>query len=286
MICLHHNDADGYCAGAIVRYCSGDELALYEVDYVSPIPWDKINAARTVIMVDFSLPRAEMQKIYRDKGKNFIWIDHHISAIEEMSDLSEITGLRAVDRAACVLTWEYFFPDYEIPAAVYFIGDRDTWQFNYPQTRAFNEGLMLSDDLSPYNDYLWPRLFNNDESLIQEFIDKGEILLEATSKQIARQVAGRGFETTFGGYRTLAINLPSNGDIGHHICSLGYDLAYVYSDIRRNNRISTSVTLYSDTVDVSVLAKAFGGGGHRGAAGFSFIRAGNSPFPSETDRTG
>lgn len=280
MICLHHNDADGKCAGAIVRYCTGEDLELVEVDYGMPLPWERINDARTLIVTDFSLPKADMQRLYREKGQDFVWIDHHISAIEEMTDLSDIAGFRDLDSAACVLTWKYFFPEYEIPAAVQFIGDRDIWRFDFAQTKAFCEGLA-SIDISATNDSLWIPLFNNDQELLNTLLDKGEILLEARLAQIARWVKSRGFETTFGGYRTLAINLPSNGDIGHHICQLGYDVAYVYSDLQQDNQIFTGVTLYSDTVDVSVLAKAQGGGGHRGAAGFRFVRSGNSPFPTQ-----
>jgi len=278
MLCLHHDDADGLCAGAVVRRRFGDAVELHEIDYGRPIPWDKIEAAETVIITDFSLPRDDMLKIYEAKGENFIWIDHHISAIEEMSDFEGIPGLRALDRAACVLTWEYFFPEYNVPAAVLFIGDRDIWQFDYLQTRAFSEGLS-SEDTETSNDILWNALLSDDQELVQRLIDRGEVLLKARLKEIARQVEANGFELTFGGYRTMAVNLPSNGDIGHHICSLGYDVAYVYRDDFQDGQIFTKVTLYSETVDVSQLAVLYGGGGHKGAAGFRFIRSGNSLLP-------
>ncbi|OQY26515.1 MAG: hypothetical protein B6243_14140 [Anaerolineaceae bacterium 4572_5.2] len=98
MLCLHHDDADGLCAGAIVRRRFGDAVELHEIDYGRPIPWDKIEAAETVIITDFSLPKDDMLKIYEAKGENFIWIDHHISAIEEMSDFESIAGLRGKRR--------------------------------------------------------------------------------------------------------------------------------------------------------------------------------------------
>ncbi len=279
MLCLHHDDADGLCAGAIVRRRFGDVVELYQIDYGHPIPWDKIEAAKTVIITDFSLPRDDMLKIYEAKGENFIWIDHHISAIEEMSDFENIAGLRALDRAACVLTWQYFLPESSVPAAALFIGDRDIWQFDYPQTRAFTEGLS-TENIAVSNNTLWDALLSNDQELVQRLIEKGEILLEARLKQIAYYVDTYGFSLNFGGYNTLAVNLPSNGDIGHYICSLGYDIAYVYRDTFQNGQVLTNVTLYSETVDVSKLAMRYGGGGHKGAAGFRFMRSGNSPLPA------
>ncbi len=279
MLCLHHDDADGLCAGAIVRRRFGDAVELHEIDYGRPIPWDKIEAAATVIITDFSLPKDAMLKIYEAKGENFIWIDHHISAIKEMSDFENIAGLRALDRAACVLTWQYFFPELDAPAAVLFIGDRDIWQFDYPQTRAFSEGLS-AEDTAANNDVLWDALLSNDQDLVQRLLEKGEILLQARLEQIAHYVDSYGFELDFNGYRTLLVNLPSNGDIGHYICQAGYDLAYVYRDDFQDGQIFTKVTLYSESVDVSKLAKRYGGGGHKGAAGFRFLRSGNIPLPA------
>lgn len=278
LLCLHHNDADGLCAGAIVRRRFGDTVELIETNYGRPVPWEKVDAAQTVIVTDFSLPKADMLKIYRAKGKNFIWIDHHISAIKEMSDHAGIAGLRNVDEAACVLTWQYFFPDEDVPPAVRYIGDRDIWRFAYPQTKAFSEGLFYADTRTD-NDALWQLLFNNDEAMIQSLMQRGRILLEARLAGITRRVHGHGFETTFNGFRTLAVNLPSSGDVGHHICSLGYDVAYVYSESQQDGVVYTHVTLYSETTDVSALAKKYGGGGHKGAAGFRFVRQDSSPFP-------
>jgi len=280
LLCLHHNDADGLCAGAIVRRRFGNDVELIETNYGQPVPWKKVDAAQTVIVTDFSLPKADMLRIYRAKGQNFIWIDHHISAIKEMSDHAGIAGLRHVDEAACVLTWQYFFPDEPVPPAVTYIGDRDIWRFAYPQTRAFSEGLFFADTRAG-NDALWLALFNNDEAMVQSLMERGQILLEARLIGIARRVDAYSFETTFNGFRTLAINLPSSGDVGHHICSLGYDVAYVYSESELDGVVTTYVTLYSETADVSVLAKKYGGGGHKGAAGFHFVRQGSSPFPPE-----
>ncbi|HEY86290.1 MAG TPA: hypothetical protein G4N96_14390, partial [Chloroflexi bacterium] len=261
-----------------VRRRFGDAVELHEIDYGRPIPWDKIEAAETVIITDFSLPKDDMLKIYEAKGENFIWIDHHISAIEEMSDFESIAGLRALDRAACVLTWQYFLPESSVPAAVLFIGDRDIWQFDYPQTRVFSEGLS-AEDTAVNNNALWDALLSNDQELVQRLIEKGEILLDARLKQIAYHVDTYGFALDFDGYNTLAVNLPGNGDIGHYICSLGYDVAYVYRDNFQDGQVFTNVTLYSETVDVSKLAMRYGGGGHKGAAGFRFMRSGNSPLP-------
>jgi len=279
IVCLHHNDQDGHCAGAIVRRRFGSDVVLYEIDYGLPVPWNALNAAETVVLTDFSLPRADMETLYHTKGENFIWIDHHISAMKEMADLP-LNGTQNLQKAGCVLTWEYFFPDEPVPPAVKYVGDRDIWRFDYPETRHFCEGLFAAD-IAATNDELWEPLLQNDAELVKKLIDTGAILLKARLKSIAHRVAHYGFEVTFEGFKTMAINLPSNGDVGHHICGLGYDVAYVYSDVPVDGQIITKVTLYSETTDVSVLAKAHGGGGHKGAAGFQFLRESHHPLPPD-----
>lgn len=279
MLCLHHNDADGLCAGAIVRRRFGDDVHLHVIDYGLAIPWHKIEQAETVIVTDFSLLRSDMETIYQAKGDNLIWIDHHISAIKDMAHLPQISGIRDVDKAACVLTWEYFFPDKPVPQTVSLIGDRDIWRFDYPETKSFSEGLFYAEaDLA--NIEFWQALLNDDVVLTQQLIEEGQLLYKARMKDVARQVKSHGFETTFHDHKTLAVNLPSNGDVGHYICGLGYDVAYVYRDRLEGEQVVTSVTLYSEVIDVSVLAKAHGGGGHKGAAGFRFVRTGNRPMPA------
>ena len=97
ILCLHHNDQDGICAGAIVRHKFGDAAILHKIDYGLPVPWDKIEAAQTVILTDFSLPLADMTRIQQAKGEKFIWIDHHISAMKEMNGLP-LEGIRTLEK--------------------------------------------------------------------------------------------------------------------------------------------------------------------------------------------
>jgi oligoribonuclease NrnB/cAMP/cGMP phosphodiesterase (DHH superfamily) len=283
MFCLHHNDLNGRCSGAIVKRFFGDFVELYEIDYGFPVPWDKIEAAETVVMVDFFLSQEDMLKIFQAKGSEFIWIDH-LAPGEEMTELVDVAGARDTEKTSSVLTWEYFSPEHDVPATVRFIGDHEGWDFVYPQTLAFCEGLTYADT-NPVNDDIWSPLLAGDETFIQEFIDRGEILLDARWEWITRWITISGFEMNFEGYKTMAVNLPSSADVGRYICDLGYDIAYVYSDIWLNGEVMTKVTLYSNTVDVSRLAHLYDGGGHNYMAGFRFVRTGNSPFPSKIAKT-
>lgn len=279
-LCLHHNDTDGRASGAIVRKALGNETRLYEMDYSDLIPMEYVLTADKIIIVDFSLPKEEMEKLATYHA--LTWIDHHKSAIEEMADISENwSGIRDTCEAACVLTWNFYFPGERIPRAIKLIGDRDIWRWAEQDTGAFNEGLYQLDT-RPFNDHLWKPLLNDDEILLKEIISNGKVLREARLREIRRTVLSRGFPVKIDGHRVLAVNIRGSGDIGEQVRNMGYDIAYCYVDNMQNGELITFVTLYSSKIDVSKIATRFGGGGHTGAAGFHFNR-GISPFPIDLD---
>jgi len=275
-LCLYHNDPDGCCAAAVVRRAVGPALSLQPLEIGEPVPWDRISAHEQIVLVDYSFAPADMQRL-RD-GWRFVWVDHHISSIGPLAEaMAGVPGERSVEAAACVLAWRSFLPSEPVPQAVALIGDRDTWQMRYPDTRPFGEGL-IQENLDPANDALWAPLLDDDVRRLQQLIELGRVLYDARLRSIAGIVAHYGFETTFEGHRTLAVNHRGNGDMGEYIRRAGYPVGYCYVEVVRAGVLQTTVTLYSDGVDVSAIARKFGGGGHRGAAGFQFLR-GDRPFP-------
>jgi oligoribonuclease NrnB/cAMP/cGMP phosphodiesterase (DHH superfamily) len=280
-ICFHHNDPDGCASGAIVRYALGKEVMLVESEYGRiSIPWGKIEQSEKVIVADFSFPAVDMLRMA--KGHEFVWIDPHRSAILEFEKIGkDWLGLRDISDAACVLPWKYFFPDRQVPRAIVLIGDRDVWRWAEAETGPFNESIY-NRDYHAENDALWKPLLEDDESVLKQMIEEGKWLREITLRNVERMMDERSFEVEFEQYKTLAVNAPVNGDIGNYGRSRGYDIVYSYIDEQQNGRLTTVVTLYSDKVDVSVIAKKYGGGGHAGAAGFSFPRR-DTPFPPNSE---
>jgi len=280
-ICFHHNDPDGRASGAIVRYALNKEVLLIESDYGdTDIPWDKIKEADRVIVTDFSFPKDVMLRIAEES--HLVWIDHHKSAMLEFEEIGkDWDGIRDLSEAGCVLTWKYFFPQKPVPYAIVLIGDRDIWRWAEKDTGPFNDYIYNQNHRADH-DALWLPLFNDDKGLLERMIKEGTLLRETELKRINRLMKSRSYEAYFEGHRTLVINTPGTGDIGNYGRDRGYEITYCYSDQMRDGKLATNVTLYSNTVDVSVIAKKFGGGGHAGASGFSFPRGG-TPFPPQSD---
>lgn len=280
-ICFHHNDPDGQASGAIVRYALGDGLTLLEIDYDGkPIPWDLVEQAEQIIMTDFSLPLADMQRLA--EGREFVWIDHHKSAIAKFNRIANNwPGIRDISEAACVLTWRFFFPKRPVPRAILLIGDRDIWRWAEADTGAFNESLY-NREYQAGNDAFWRPLLDDDKDTVKRMTAEGKWLREIGLRNMKRLVEARGYEVRFETYRTLVINTSGNGDLGQLGRDQGYEIVYCYVDQMQNGVLTTNVTLFSVKVDVSVIADRYGGGGHAGAAGFSFPRN-LTPFPPESN---
>jgi oligoribonuclease NrnB/cAMP/cGMP phosphodiesterase (DHH superfamily) len=276
-LCIYHDDADGRCGAAIVRRALGLDVILYAMDYGDPVPWEIVERVPQVIITDFSLPREWMMRIMN--ARRLIWIDHHKTSLEGLSDLEHLPGKREIDQAACVLTWEMFFPDDDLPLAVVYIGDRDVWRHAFPETKYFSEALF-QEESDPSNDRLWTRLLNDDRKFVAELVERGRLLYQARINSIEHLIDRHGFEVEFEGYRTLAINGSASGELGEAIRKRGFEIGYCYRESVQNGDLVTFVTLYSEQVDASEIAKRFGGGGHAGAAGFSFKR-GTLPFPED-----
>ena len=84
----------------------------------------------------------DMCEFFQDR---FIWIDHHISAINE--NYTEYKGIRDTKFAACELTWKTLFPDIPVPIAVQLLSAYDVWnksRFDWDKmTLPFQYGMRL-----------------------------------------------------------------------------------------------------------------------------------------------
>jgi len=276
-ICFHHNDPDGRASGAIIKYALGDDVTLIESDYDgAPIPWDLVEQAEQVIVTDFSFPVDDMKHLA--EGRELVWIDHHKSAMLEFEGIAaNWPGIRDISEAACVLTWKYFFPERPVPRAIALIGDRDVWRWAEKDTGPFGESLY-NQDHHANNAAFWKPLLEDDQAVLAEMIEEGVRLREITLRDIDHLMAARSFEVRFDGYHTLAVNTRGSGDIGNYGRDRGYEIVYTYVDEMQVGGLTTVVTLFSNKIDVSVIARRYGGGGHAGAAGFSFPRSA-TPFP-------
>lgn len=266
MKCFYHTDMDGKCAGAIVRkyYCVERNVPcdFFMIDYKDEFPFDKIKKDELVVIVDFSLQKEGEFNRLLEITENVIWIDHHKSAIEKHGDI-QIDGLRRDGVAGCVLTWEFLYPYTKTPKVVELLGDYDIWAFKFGEdTNLLQTGIRLYD--TSVESLMWNKWLDPGYSPENELRD-GKISLEYRNSFYAGLIKGYSFFTTFDGYRAVACNAGSVSSQLFDSVTDDYDLMIPF--IYDGRQWKVSIYTKKD-IDCSEIAKKYGGGGHKQAAGF------------------
>lgn len=267
----HSADLDGHCSGAIVKYAFPDSI-LRGINYGQPFPWEEIQPDDMVFMVDFSLqPFDDMIKL-QQKCAHFRWIDHHKSAILDWENYGQTIDHATLDTkfAACELAWESIVSN-RIPEVVMLLGRYDIWKHSEtPGSLEFQYGMRMYDT-HPERTSFWQRLFEDDgsaDSMVAHIKREGALLLRYENEQNRKFANAFAFECKLGNLNCIAINKGFTN-------SLVFDS--VYDPQKHDAMLAFSwrngqwnISLYSDKqyIDCSEICKLYGGGGHKGAAGF------------------
>ena len=153
------------------------------------------------------------------------------------------------------------------------IDDYDRWQFKIEGTREFNKALW---SYAPWSFNQWYAKFLGvvkGGDRYNTFIAEGAAILRAHDANVQAVVKGAsklcwikaGDYPLYGG---LAANCPPHlaSDVGHALATQSGTYGLLWY-INKENKCLCSLRSNGD-YEVSAIAKAFGGGGHKNAAGF------------------
>ena len=270
-LCIYHgNCADGFGAAWVVRKAlSAMALSVGDIEFHAGVyqepPPDV--AGKDVVMVDFSYKRPVILEMAQ-KANNILIIDHHKTAVEDLVDLpANVTAKFDMERSGAMLTWKHFFPGQEPPPLLLHIEDRDLWRFALQNTREIQANVFSY----PYDFQVWDELMAaNVETLVIE----GKAIERKHFKDINELLGVCTRPMVIGGFNVQVANLPYTltSDAGHKL-AIGAPFGACYWDTPEGRVFSLRST--DEGVDVSAIAKQYGGGGHRNASGFrvSFAEA-------------
>lgn len=283
MICFYHNDADGKCAGfwvnRLVKRPSDELVQFISMDYSKTFPLWMVKQNEKVYIVDFSIDPASMRELLKIT-KDITWIDHHKTAIEKYKNFEYgIRGIRYDGVAGCMLTWCYLtymtecgegdIRPFDIHTTEYaplftkLIADWDVWKFEYNRYTRYFMVAFNSGDFHPYSGE-WLVLLEGDRAC-RKMANEGLIMTKYRNGFAKSYISRFGFETEIEGHKAFAMNLGNcNSEFFKSLPEDTYDIFIAFCF---DGKLWT-VSLYSKTVDVSEIAKKYGGGGHRCAAGF------------------
>lgn len=275
-LCIYHgNCADGFGAAWVVRKALSNNVDFHAGVYQDAPP-DVHN--REVLMVDFSYKR-DVLLLVNHSARSVLILDHHKSAVEDLGHLQSESPPRdwsdwrtrwdALPSAAAIfdmnrsgagIAWDFFFPGQPRPALINHIEDRDLWRFALPGTREIQAAVFSH----PYDFGLWDDLMSCDLATLR---GEGAAIERKHFKDIAELTKVVTRPMKIGGHVVPAANLPYTltSDAGHALAK-GQPFAACYWDTPDGRVFSLRST--DDGLDVSEIAKLYGGGGHAHAAGF------------------
>lgn len=269
-ICYYHAGCpDGFGAAWAAWRSWGDQgrfVARGHEDRVDP----RTIEGAEVVFVDIAPQNDELLEL-ADVASQITVLDHHITAQERfVSDLSlqnEIAGQGHLihfdlEHSGAMLSWLHFHPDERPPDLLRFVEDQDLWSWKLPRSEEVNAAIASY----PLEFNAWDALAaRSAESLAAE----GEPIVRINAIEINRAVqTARPIALPQG--RIEAVNAQRcRSSIGHELAQRAayqkkWGLVYRVTGER------VDVSIYSiDDLDVSTVARHYGGGGHRNASGFT-----------------
>lgn len=262
LVIYHNNCSDGITAAWVVtlKYLDAE---LFGADFGVDPP-DTTN--RDVIIVDFSYKRDTIKEMY-NKAKSLIVLDHHKTAEEELKGLPYC--IFDMKKSGAGLAWDYFFPGKKRHMIVNYIEDKDLWSWTLTNSRevnlALNTPTLTIERLNQLNEY-YGKSNSYEHVFLHDMETKGKVLLEQSQTYILR-VAKSAYLIKLDNYNVLAVNSSLfQSELGNYLAK-DRPFAVVWMWNGENYIVSLRGKEESN-VDVSKIAKKYGGGGHKLAAGF------------------
>ncbi len=276
LVIYHGNCADGFSAAWCFwrKYRDGaDYLAGV---YQQPPP---DVTGREVFLVDFSYKAPVVADMLR-KARSVTLIDHHKTAIDDLKSLKadqEATNNNGMgvnfgwfcdlNRSGATLAWDYLFPGEDRPLLLGHVEDRDLWRFKLAGTREI-QAFVFSHE---YTFEQWDRLMNADQVELLKMTAAGAAIERKHHKDVAELVGVCKRRMVIAGHDVPVASLPYTlvSDAAH-LMAQGEPFAACYWDTAEGRVFGLRAT--DAGLDVSEVAKQYGGGGHAKAAGFKVPR--------------
>lgn len=283
-LCIYHSGCDdGFGAAWAVWKALGDGVEFYAGVYQSPPP---DVAGRDVIMVDFSYKRPIIEDM-RETANSILILDHHKTAAEDLAGFqppfgpgwrrhldnvyqdrcegipqASLYSLFDMERSGAGLAWD-FFHDLPRPRFINYIEDRDLWRT--PPMVPYRDEFVFALRSYPQAFDIWDKLADDVDGLIKE----GFGILRYYQLR-CEELKRHAYQAVLAGYPIWIANAPyfaASEVAGELAARDGAVFGACYFEIE-GGRYQYSLRSRGD-FDVSEIAKKFGGGGHKGAAGFT-----------------
>ncbi|OYX62723.1 MAG: hypothetical protein B7Y88_13805 [Sphingomonadales bacterium 32-64-17] len=244
-----------------------------------------------VLIVDFSFPEAQLRALVMDGAASVLVLDHHKTAAadlapfclerdgfpgfadgesitEALQKCGPILAIFDMDRSGAGLAWDFAHGEGDRPQLVNLVEDRDLWRFDWGDASKFLH-LALSSGEATFTRWI------EADANIDAFIETGRAIASYRDK-LVDEIVERAVCVVIDDKYGMGVDCPYAlaSDVGHRLLDDWPNTEFAAAIVRTDQTISYSLRSRDDRVDVSEIARKFGGGGHRNAAGFKVPRTG------------
>ena len=264
LVIYHSNCYDGVTAAYVLHMMYGleDNIEFVPCNYSDPPP--DVND-KDVVIVDFSFKRPILEEI-KSKAKSLLILDHHKTAMEDLKDFPN--AIFDMNQSGAGLALRYYYPVLArcpLRSLVEYVEDRDLWRFQLPTSKEITAWIQSFDiNLETWIKEVGPT-FN-----VKTAEAEGKSLLRMQDKYV-KQICANAYLKRIRDYLAPYVQTSI---LMSEVCDYliknyeggKYPFSF-YSFRRKDGKTQYGLRSRSD-FDVSVIAKQFGGGGHKQAAGF------------------
>lgn len=268
----HKNCFDGICSAWVAHRYFGSKAKYIPINYGEQHHinnfiqdcYENANINDEIYFIDFSIKREVLDMLY-NKVVKLVVLDHHKTAEVELKDAPY--AIFDMNESGASLAWKYFFPKDPMPNLVKYIKDRDLWKFIEVSSREVNAYIQSFEMTIENQEKLYKELFDID---LAE--NAGQALLRYQNK-LVNDMCKNTITRNIGGYHVPVTNASVLfSEVGNALClhdenlsNRGLFSAYYFD--RADGKRQWGLRSIGD-FDVSLIAKKYGGGGHKNAAGF------------------
>jgi len=230
---------------------------------------------------DLSLEAFQKELNYDDQ---LMVQDDHIPP-RKTNRVRNIELLFDMNKSGAVLAWEFFFPDDDVPLFIEYLQDRDLWKFELEHSRAVSAYLQTQ----PMEFALWEDLMKSMQNGMNstEIFRAGEACLRLKQQMVNTMAENaRMFIFDLVGTKAAILEMPRHynsdaeylvpvanatvffSEVGERLLELHPDAPFAAYYLDRADGMRQWGLRSRPEFDCSAVAKCFGGGGHKQAAGF------------------
>jgi len=216
---------------------------------------------RHLFFVDFSYVKSVMDDLIKTAASVTV-LDHHQGVKEVVESMP--TYVFDEKRSGATIAWSYFHPTVPVPALLKYVEDGDLYLFKLPDSRAVLSYVYAQ----PFHFDIWDtfvaKLEDNTERTA--LIERGKVYAEHFAI-LVEQISNKATLVSFEGYECFLATAADMfaSDVGNRLAHLKPPIGII---VNLHGDIMNVSLRSKPSVDVSAIARKYGGNGHPQASAF------------------